>query len=58
MAIIQAVVANLLSVSKIPMDKLTAVVKGIEIRTSDWRSLLSISDFKARLGVKKSNEQL
>lgn len=36
MAIIQAVVANLLSVSKIPMDKLTdtpAVVKGIEIRT-------------------------
>ena len=54
-------VANLLSVSKIPMDKLTdtpAVVKGIEIRTSDWRSLLSISDFKARLGVKKSNEQL
>ncbi|KAH0731994.1 hypothetical protein KY289_003182 [Solanum tuberosum] len=53
--------ANLLSVSKIPMDKLTdspAVVEAIEIRTSDWRSLLSISDFKARLGVKKSNELL
>ncbi|WMV12604.1 hypothetical protein MTR67_005989 [Solanum verrucosum] len=53
--------ANLLSVSKIPMDKLTdspAVVEAIEIRTSDWRSLLSISDFKARLGVKKFNELL